>query len=335
MNTYRVRLRLRSALGTPLVADTLFGHLCWGLAYHEGSAAVAGFLQAMAGSEPPLVISDPLPAGHWPMPVLPPLRRQDYARLGERLGLTDRVALHDYVRALLRRSWISHGVFDRVAPELDSRALAAALAAERSEAVPVLVEGVSAHNTINRYSGRVRDEGGLYFTRQHHVPHETSYDVWARSSWDAKRVRQVFAWGLEGGYGRDAGTGLGQLDVEGVEVAALPIGLADRANAVLTLGNCVPAEVDPARGLWNIDVRQGRLGGAWSAAQDEETSTAFKYPLVGLARGAVLLSDRFRPTLGRVVRGIHPTRAEVVTCGYTLTLPVCVTQEFCACLPTT
>ncbi|MGB9626624.1 MAG: hypothetical protein ACPMAQ_17350 [Phycisphaerae bacterium] len=53
MNTYRLTLTLRSPLGTPLSADTLWGHVCWGIVYHEGPAALQQFLAEMAGPSPP------------------------------------------------------------------------------------------------------------------------------------------------------------------------------------------------------------------------------------------------------------------------------------------
>lgn len=40
MRSYRVEITPRSPWGTPLQADTLFGHLCWALAYTQGGKAL-------------------------------------------------------------------------------------------------------------------------------------------------------------------------------------------------------------------------------------------------------------------------------------------------------
>ncbi len=319
------------------MADTLFGHLCWGLAYHEGPDAVRDFLEATAGPTPPLVISDPLPAGHWPMPVVPPPQPAAYEALLDRVSAGDpsqRVGAHDTVRRLQRRSWVPHDVWSDIAASLDARRLVEALLARRTPPRPELVGAKVAHNTINRLTGRVRDEGGFFFDRQDFPADPVDYDVWVGSPYETARVRQVFEWGLEGGYGRDAGTGLGHLTVEAVEPANLPTERSATPNAVMTLGACVPDVEDPCRGFWNIDVRHGKLGGAWAAIQDEDASTAFKFPVVFLACGAVLLTDQQRPVIGRVVRNVHPTRPEVVTNGRTLTLPLRLSEEAQACLPT-
>lgn len=71
MQWYEIKLKVYTALGTRLSADTLFGHLCWALRYHEGEATLTEFLRAYADGEPPLLLSDPFPEGYWPLPPLP------------------------------------------------------------------------------------------------------------------------------------------------------------------------------------------------------------------------------------------------------------------------
>src|SRR4051812_18367196 len=74
METYRLRLSLRTATGTPWQADTLFGHLCWHLRYQEDAQAVEDFLELYRLGEPPLVLSDGFPGSPdlLPRPLLPP-----------------------------------------------------------------------------------------------------------------------------------------------------------------------------------------------------------------------------------------------------------------------
>ena len=77
MPTYRIDLELRSALSTPLSADTLWGHVCWGIRYQSGREVLEEWLARYDTGPPPLVMSDPLPAGYWPRPVLPPMPRSE------------------------------------------------------------------------------------------------------------------------------------------------------------------------------------------------------------------------------------------------------------------
>jgi CRISPR-associated protein Csm4 len=332
MNTFRVRLTLRSPLGTPLVADTLFGHLCWGIAYHKGPQAVTDFLAGMSGPEPPLVISDPLCADHWPTPALPGLPPDAEDKLLAQLEQTrgSPLAAHDHLRELFRRPWLPHEIWSDVSGQLDFAAIIRALLQKDPAPPASLAFATVAHNTINRLSGQTLEEGGFFFDRQEFPTDGSAYDVWVRTSFDADRVSQLFEWGLAGGYGRDGSTGKGRLTVEAVEPLVLPS--VDGPNAVMTLGTCAPAAADPADGCWNLDVRHGKLGGplALHAGEDDQTPV-FKKPVVLLARGAIVMTSQPRPIVGRIVKDVHPTRPEVVTCGLTLTLPVRLTEEAFPC----
>jgi len=323
MNTLRATLRLRSALGTPLAADTLFGHICWGLALNEGPEAVTDLLAATE-SDPPLVLSDPLPAGFWPVPVLPPMAHTDFEALLARAA-RDRLTAYQRLKSLRKRTWLTHAVWTELSPRLSPAALAGALL--DAPPPPALTAAAVPHATIDRLSGGTLAQHGFHFDRQWFPPGPLDFDLWIGTTLPTDRVRTLLEWGLAGGYGRDASAGRGHITVEDLAPAALPT--VPNPNAVMTLGPCVPAADDPAVGTWEIDVRVGRLGGPWSVALAD---TPFKRPLVRLARGAVLLTDTPRPRLGRLVRGVHPTRPEVATSGWTLTLPVRLTEECLLCL---
>ena len=46
MQLYKASLKLKSSLVTPLKGDTIWGHIVWGIANHEGEYAVKEFLDA-------------------------------------------------------------------------------------------------------------------------------------------------------------------------------------------------------------------------------------------------------------------------------------------------
>ncbi|RMF85078.1 MAG: hypothetical protein D6744_02000 [Planctomycetota bacterium] len=329
MKYLRVKLRLSSPLGTPLVADTLFGHLCWGLALHEGEQALADLLCEMKSGEPPLVISDPLPEGFLPAPVLPQPAAEAYDDLIDELRRAgcSTIEAHDRARQALRTEWIPLDAWSAVADNLDPTTIArVALRSETQAQLPV--SATVSHNTIDRLTGRPREEGGLFFDELSFPPENCRYEVWVRTRFSADRLRQLFEWALEGGYGRDASTGKGRLEI--LDVADTePLG-ATAPNGFVTMGVCAPDAGDPVDGYWRAEVRHGRLGGPWAVA-GEDQSTVFKYPVILLARGAVFRCDQPPAFLGRVVPDVHPTRPEVVTYALTLTMPVRLTKEAFPC----
>jgi CRISPR-associated protein Csm4 len=71
MPTFRARITPRSAFGTPLLGDTLFGQLCWAIRNRQGEARLTALLEAYTDGHPFLVVSDAMPAGYVPRPSLP------------------------------------------------------------------------------------------------------------------------------------------------------------------------------------------------------------------------------------------------------------------------
>jgi len=330
MNTYKLTLTLRGPLGTPLSADTLWGHLCWGLVYHQGPSALEEFLAATRSPPadgPPLILSDPMPAGFVPRPILPPLepRQEDdlIRSLLERGRLPkDLPAQADTLSPLRRRRYMPLDDLRAVIDNLTAAELLRA-ACDRGEgrrpSPPRMEVATVAHNTIDRLTSHTLAEGGLFFSPQTFTDGPVDFDVWVAGSLAPQRLRELFVWGLEGGYGRDASTGKGDLGVGELTPAGLPA--ASRPNAVMTLGPCAPAADDPTRGHWTIETRFGKLGGPWAAQDDPAGAGVFKHPVIFLTAGAVLAGP-VRPFLGRLVERVHPGRPEVVQYGLALTIPV-------------
>lgn len=340
MKPFRLHLRLEGPLGTPLSADTLFGHLCWGIVYHEGTAALETFLAAMRSADPPLVFGDPMPAGFLPAPVLPPRDLAEADRIeavaggvvdrqaksrglgalspGERLKRT-----HALRKGASKAAWLPA---DALATSLDDLSAASVFDLALDAAVPpALCRAEVVHNTINRLSQHTADEGGLYVLAEEFPPLADGaprpgmdFDVYLLTTLTPGRVRTLFEQGLAGGYGRDASAGKGKVTVGDLDDRPWPA--ARDPNAALALGVFAPASDDPAQGWWRITVRLGKLGGPW-AFDDGGRHPPFKYPLILLRPGAVLAPLR-RQFLGRVVEGIHPTRPEVVTYAMAPVLPV-------------
>lgn len=71
MQTYKAAITPKSAFGTPLKGDTLFGQLCWAIHNRFGNARLIELLVDYTKGKPFVVTSDALPAGYFPRPVLP------------------------------------------------------------------------------------------------------------------------------------------------------------------------------------------------------------------------------------------------------------------------
>ena len=317
MQAYRLELELRSALGTPLASDTLWGHVAWGIRWREGEGVLQDWLACHENDpEPPLVLSDPLPSGYLPRPALPPPSPGEAAP-----GPAEAAA----EKSAQKRRWVSRADWDELSQALNPDALGERL--QTAEDPDTGSPSVTLHAGVNRLSGGTAqpEAGTLYSTLDRHFRRGQCFEVWALSPEPLETVRQWVEWGIEGGYGRDASTGLGHLEVRSVEATTLPG--PERANAALVLGTLVPRPGDPAHGFFRPGVRCGRVGGDFAVGSLPGGSGGReKKPIHCLLAGSLLLSDAPPSYAGRVLRGVHPEVEAIRHCGLTPLMP-CRVEE--------
>lgn len=155
MNRFTVRIRLRSGIVTPLAAETLWGHVCWGIRLRHGESALESWLTGYDSGLPPLVISDPMPAGFLPAPSLPILSETNAS------SDFDALAVHaDKAKSIRKRAWISRDAWTKVIDDLEPGRLATVIDFEPTSTGAELVEQPILHAAINRLSGGTAQEGG-------------------------------------------------------------------------------------------------------------------------------------------------------------------------------
>lgn len=306
MLLYKAQLELASPLGTPLAADTLFGHICWAMAYQEGEEKLAEFLDKMDSEMPPLVLSDPFPAGKLPVPVLP-LQHNSHD-----------VKRQDQYKELKKAACIDTEYLTACITNMDLESIMQQLKKQKELK---LLKYPTPHNYVNRL-GAGTVEGGVFFTEDIYPEAcQTLYELYLFSEvYDAGQLRKIFNDALAGGYGRDKSTGRGVIKLLEIKQAELPC--AENPNAVMLLGPCAPAENDPVKGFWSIKAKAGKLGGHWAISE-----YPFKKTIMMLQAGSILITDKCKPFYGRMVHDIHETLPQVVHYGISLALPVRLSQE--------
>jgi len=293
---YRIRLRLLSALGTPMHSDTLFGHLAWQVRHEEGEAGIRSFLEAFRGNRPPFILSDAFPAGLLPRPLLPAAPEPPGSLESYSARRKARKATHMHADDFL------------------------AVVRGHPPAGPPLTDPwrrvQTPHAPVNRTTDTVGTDPGLYYTEET-VPHGSPpVDVYARAlpPWE-RRLRDLFEALCRLGFGRDRSTGLGAIALESFEPwdAFQPF---DGADAFVSLSTMVPAAGDPTDGRWRVRVKCGALG------ECAGRGMPFKRPLVQLLPGAVFrTAGPLRPFYGRVVGGIAPAMPQAVQCCLAIAVP--------------
>lgn len=278
MTPLKATLIPRTAFATPLMGDTLFGHLCWAIRHGWGEARLEGLLAGYTAGRPFLVVSDAFPAGHLPLPALP-------SRLWAHAP-----ADPSQRKAFKRRVWLPEPAFAQPLAQWQGQA-------REPQQIGGNTSRIQAHNSLNRLTLTTGSDDGFapYGVRQWwHSPgvalevhlrlDESRADALGRAELAAALVAIGAA-----GFGRDASAGLGKFILEGDLVDNMPPA-HDAPDAWLTLAPCAPQGLgfDPARSFYRPFNRYGRHGD--EAARRE---TPFKAPLLLAAAGAVFVPLAF------------------------------------------
>lgn len=346
MNAYKLQIRIESALGTPLAADTLFGHVCWTLRYTRGESALTGFLDAYDGPEPPLVLSDPFPEGMLPMPILPAPGREAHemllaaVRAKRRSELTERLhglpvnpdspdpylsqtECFDVAKWLRKLNWLPADILTAGAPFSPAGAFLHLLDEGMRPVREPVLQAVP-HNSIDRLRGGTV-EGGLFFTEEYFIDSAEPpvYDLYLWSGrFGLDEIEALFRTLFDYGYGKYKSRGKGRLSLTGIEPFIWPE--APDPNAVMLLGPCLPRPDDPTDGYWTLFTRFGKLGGHWATGPGPgaEETMPFKYPVSMLRSGSVFKTPSPRPYYGRLARDVHPEYKQVRHYGIAPALPL-------------
>lgn len=299
MQAFKLTLCPETAFGTPLVGDTLFGQICWGIVEQFGEAVLAECLQGYTEHKPFLVVSDAFPAGYLPLPTLP----SSYWQEGSE---TDR-------KKLKKRRWLPLPALNTPCETWQQQAKSS------SDIVQYLQsEHTQPHNSINRQT-HTTVAGGQF------APYE-SEQIWyaAGSSWEiyllldegrlkAEDVQQVIRNIGYSGYGRDASAGLGKFSISAWETTDL-FDQQSGGDTVWTLAPCCPQNqgFDAENSFYNIQTRFGRHGNIQATA-----GSPFKKPILMAQTGAVL-SGAASDTIfvGQGVGGISAGQSQAVHQGY-------------------
>jgi len=304
MKSYRIDIKPLGRWGSLLTADTFFGHLCWAMRLTRGESAVQEFLACYDSGEAPLVLSDGLPAGFLPRPILQPAERT-----------TAEISPEQY-KAIKKVPYISVGGFEKLRGALKEADVLKVLAQESEERVfhgnsqvreglLPWIEEATWHCTIDRGIGSVLKQGGLYQTEDFLFGTDVRFNVFVRlSDFDIQTLLELVEFVGMSGYGRDASVGLGRFSVESFAEFAFP--RIPDANAFMALSNFVPSPKDPVHGWYDLTVKFGKLGGPYSLGPTEKAAHCpFKKPLVMLKAGSVFFDNPVQEWYGRVVSNVH------------------------------
>ncbi|VEI57503.1 CRISPR type III-A/MTUBE-associated RAMP protein Csm4 [Pasteurella multocida] len=305
MNLYRFTLQVKSAFGTPLVGDSLFGQCCWAIANRFGTSRLTALLEGYTQQKPFMVVSDAMPQGYIPLPTLPSL----YWEKGQE---TDR-------KKLKKKQWLKTEHLQQKSEVWQT------LAQSEQDIHFTTKECLQPHNSINRATHTTGKEGfAPYSTSQIWYSPNTLLDLYIlldENRFSVTECKQILTdIGLTG-FGRDASIGLGKFCIIRNETQTFNI--SDNPNAYLTLANCAPQNLnlDKMHSYYQITTRFGRHGDLAAIGQNP-----FKKPIILAKKAAIFTPKEWKttPFLGNGLADVSYAQPEAVHQGYAPVIPLTI-----------
>ena len=304
---YRIIVTPLGPRETDLVSGTIWGHLAWAVRYLEGEAAFSAWLEEQANE--PWLVSSYMPEGMLPKPILsPPTQAQ---------GAPD-LASADRQKAFRKAEFIAEKVFLKLRNRMETNTLVREMT---DNPAALCTEGCvfrTAHNRINRITGRTPDEGGLFFHDRILEDKEQRFQIFMRTAVKCKeKIKALFDFIGSQGFGANASTGSGYLKFDVVEETELFRATGNRA-VTLSHGILTPNMTAPR---YRLHTHRGKLGGHFAVGG----FSPFKYPILMVKPGSTFTPVGEGPC-GELLTGVHHDPALAGVRHHALHLPLFFTE---------
>jgi CRISPR-associated protein Csm4 len=312
----------KTAFGTPLAGDTLFGQCCWAIRHLFGEEKLTELLTGYLENKPFMVISDAMPQGFLPRPTLP----------SELLGFDNSNTKQR--KAQKSKKWFSESVLKKPVPEWanDAKTESEMLTQMGLSGRYLICDKPQDHNSLNRLSGTTgKGEGFAPFQRETFWYHpEIKLNLIVEL--DTQRLtqeelEQVFEWVGLHGYGKEASAGLGKFEIIAINEATIKT--VENPNAWLTLAPCAPQGLawDSAHCYYQVLTRFGRHGDL----AVHKSGGAFKNPVLLANTGAILTPTQKQQNnngfIGQGITGVSQTISKTVHQGYAPVYAICLEMK--------
>ena len=311
MKLYRFTLYPKSAMGTPLVGDTLFGQLCWAVRNRFGEARLTVLLEGYREQRPFMVVSDAFPQGFFPLPSLPSCFWKNLKHDRKQLKKAQFIKIDDAQKNNVI-SWQEYALSEYL--KLQEKIKNDKTAEEKKKWGKTTEDQF--HNTIDRQTNTTGEgQFAPYSTEQTWFGTAQKFDLYIvldEVRFSLEELQQVLNDVGSFGFGRDASIGLGKFQCINPQAVNF---LQQNANCYLTLANCAPQNLGLNKEYcyYQITTRFGRHGDIQALS-----STPFKKPIILAKPAAIFTPEKYEPRLflGNGLSGISHAQPNAVHQGY-------------------
>jgi CRISPR-associated protein Csm4 len=316
------------------MSDTLFGHFCWALFYHKGEQSLKTLLNCYADGKPaPVLFSSAFFSGYLPRPTLPPPNRSKLRNIAAEHFGTGKKSVYEGLSRI--KQWnnircITLELWTELKSNYSEEALYRYFAAGKTgNIVPQQETEIAAANVIDRISGAVAEEGGLFHREKIWTHHDVSLDLYVEIG--DPDMESEMDWFLteyltDFGYGADKSVGMGNLTVRKDTDFDPQVFHVENANARLSLSLASFEGIHKIQAFYLLKTKFGKLGGNFAiTGPNGGNPKPFKKPILMYEPGAVFLCSEplnHMPLLNNV----H-SDDRIRHCGIPITLPFTICED--------
>ncbi len=306
MKSYRIDVELTSPLITPLHSDTIWGHLCWALKYLHGEQALIDLLKGY-DTGCPLLVSNGFPRGFVPKPICQLMSSQEAAKLIEEkagTGQKNTVSGLLKIKALRKLKYIPLALLESIADAYTEKTMLSRIwDFGETHAGSTPETELVAHNSINRITNTVLEQGGFFLHEETFYPKGACFTIYLKTSmFSTNDISELWDFISRSGFGKDKSTGKGRFLIKSLEEFAFSMG---PSNTVMSLSNYVPAGLIE-KGSYNIITKYGKLGGDYAIGSRDVSYNPFKKPLIMFCAGSTFrLDGPRREYYGTLIGAVH------------------------------
>ncbi len=338
MKLYEITIKPKSAFGTTMIGDTIFGHFCWQVA-HDDSLLDGGLEKNLAvyDSQPFAVFSSAFPkiaSGNSTAYFLPKPEHPAFMASGKNATIKEKIETR---KELKKKKWLklenkelsispmeSLLSDEELIKKLENELVPECLKlAEKTNSKSIQINYSQPHNSINRLTQTTGKGDFAPYSSDHFFFYpEMELVVFVVVDENVTSIEQIMQ-GIDrigqSGFGRDASTGMGKFEINEEYEELVPD--FKNADACYSLAPCVPAKGEFTQTFFSPFVRYGKHGDMLARSENP-----FKRPVIMAREGAVFFpNDRSsleKLWIGSAVRNVSFLKPETVCQGYSPWLPV-------------
>jgi CRISPR-associated protein Csm4 len=317
---YKLSLKQKSGLLTPLHSDTIFGHFCWRLLEADGENTLTEFLELYKEDKPVFTISNGLLEVNGELLFPKPLKLPPY--VPKAVSKKEKVKNFIINKELKGRSQIT---VDELNLYLNNNMndFRDSFANNKQLEIPKVHSDLRISVQIDRETNRAMD--GQLFSyspsylndNNNKTNHALLIKIIDEAAFESFNSEAILKSIFQLGYGKKKSSGYGEfkiLSFEKYDKIAEP----SNANAFMNLSNYLPAENDKiVDGFFETSLKYGKLGENYSNSENP-----FKNPILFMKEGSLFSTTTNKDFYGRITKHseINSVKPDTFQCGFSFSL---------------